>query len=156
MKKTKIILSDNSGFSLIEIMVVVTIMGILALAVAVNVIDFVGDAKVNTAKTDISSIETALGLFKLQNGFYPSTEQGLEALVEKPTTGEIPSKWKEGGYLKDLKNDPWGNPYVYLCPGVNGPFDLESYGQDGEDGGDGDDADIENWSMNDPANDDQQ
>lgn len=140
-------LSSEKGFTLIEIMVVVIILTILAVFLVPNVLDRPHQARVAKAKTDIRAIETALGLYKLDNGSFPSTEQGLAALVTKPTTGNIPSNWKEGGYLKSMPKDPWGNEYVYVCPGVNGDFDLKSYGADGADGGEGKDADIENWNL---------
>ena len=97
----------------------------------------------------IKNFETALKLFKLDNGFYPSTEQGLEALVKKPTTGRIPQNWREGGYLEGGKVplDPWGHPYIYICPGLHGDFDIISYGRDGVEGGTGPDADIKSWEI---------
>jgi general secretion pathway protein G len=100
-----------------------------------------------SAATQIRSFEEALGIFKLDNGFYPSTEQGLEALVVKPTIGRIPSRYKEGGYIKKIPLDPWGEAYLYLSPGAHGDFDLFSYGPDGESGGEGENADIANWNL---------
>jgi general secretion pathway protein G len=98
---------------------------------------------------DIATLETALKLYKLDNGRYPSSEQGLQALVEAPTVGVLPRKWREGGYLEKAKvpNDPWGSEYVYICPGLHGDFDLMSYGADGQPGGEGDDEDINNWEL---------
>jgi len=97
----------------------------------------------------IKNLETALKLYKLDNGFYPDTQQGLDALIEKPTSGQIPKKYREGGYLeqKKIPPDPWGNPYIYVCPGLHGDFDIISYGADGKEGGEGKDADIKSWDM---------
>jgi general secretion pathway protein G len=146
MKRMKLKLGGgDAGFTLIEIMVVVVILGILAAVVVPIVLDRPQKAKVERTKLDIQSIETALGLFKLDNGFYPSTEQGLEALVNEPTSGRIPKNWKEGGYLKSRPLDPWGNPYAYLSPGSHGPFDIISYGADEVEGGEDYDKDITNW-----------
>ncbi|MBW2057670.1 MAG: type II secretion system major pseudopilin GspG [Deltaproteobacteria bacterium] len=135
------------GFTLIEIMVVVVILGILAAIIIPKISGRPEQARRTKAIMDIKSIETALALFQMDNGFYPSTEQGLEALVEKPTTGRIPNNYKEGGYLKRVPLDPWKNPYVYICPGVHGEYDLSSYGNDGEEGGEGKYADINNWEL---------
>ena len=136
------------GFTLIEIMVVVVILGILAAIVVPRFLDRPDQAKVTKAKVDMKGLEEALGMFKLDNGFYPSTEQGLDALVEKPDTGRIPNKFPEGGYLKKVPLDPWDNPYIYLSPGLhNKDFDLISYGADGEPGGEGFDADINSWEL---------
>jgi general secretion pathway protein G len=137
----------QGGFTLIEILVVVVILGILASIIIPKIMTRPEEAKRIKAKMDIKAIETALNLYRLDNDVYPSTEQGLEALVAKPTTGVIPRNWKEDGYLDKVPKDPWGNPYVYLSPGVNKEFDLESYGTDGVDGGEGKDADIENWDL---------
>ncbi|MBN1958466.1 MAG: type II secretion system major pseudopilin GspG [Desulfuromonadales bacterium] len=135
------------GFTLIEIMVVVVILGILAGIVVPRLLDEPEKARRTTAATQIRSFEEALGIFKLDNGFFPSTEQGLQALVEKPTIGRIPGRFKEGGYIKKIPLDPWGQPYLYLAPGAHGDYDLFSYGPDGESGGEGDDADIANWNL---------
>lgn len=136
------------GFTLIEIMVVVVILGILAAIVVPRFLDRPDQAKVTKARIDINGLEQALGMFKLDNGFYPSTEQGLAALVTIPETGRIPAKYAEGGYLKQVPLDPWNNSYVYISPGLhNKDFDLTSFGADGEPGGEGFDADINNWEL---------
>jgi len=142
-------MKDNKGFTLLEIIVVVFILSLLAAIVAPRIIGRTDDARIAEAKVQIKNFETALKLFKLDNGFYPSTEQGLEALLEKPTTGRIPQKYREGGYLEQrrIPLDPWGNPYVYISPGVYGDFDLLSLGADGKEGGEDKDADIKNWEM---------
>ena len=140
-------LRGSKGFTLIEIMVVVVILGILAGIVVPRLLDEPEKARRTTAATQIRSLEEALGMFKLDNGFYPSTEQGLQSLVNKPSVGRIPARFKEGGYIKKIPLDPWGQPYLYLSPGVHGDFDLFSYGPDGESGGEGDNADIANWNL---------
>jgi general secretion pathway protein G len=140
----------EQGFTLIEIMVVVIIMGILASYVAVRLTGQTEEARRTQAKTQIATLETALELYKLHNGSYPSTEQGLQALVEPPTVGKLPRKWQEGGYLEKgrVPKDPWGNDYIYLSPGLhNSEFDITSYADDGEPGGEGKDEDINNWDM---------
>ncbi|NOY14031.1 MAG: type II secretion system major pseudopilin GspG [Deltaproteobacteria bacterium] len=144
----RILKSGQRGFTLIEIMVVVVILGILAGLVIPRLLDEPEKARRTSAATQILSLEEALGMFKLDNGFYPSTEQGLQALVTKPTSGRIPSRYKAGGYIKKIPLDPWGQEYRYLSPGAHGDFDLFSYGPDGESGGEGDDADIANWQLN--------
>ena len=134
---------NNRGFTLIEIMVVVVILGVLAAIVVPRLLSRPDEAKVTKAKIDMKSIEESIGLFKLDNGFYPSTDQGLKALVEKPSTGRVPNKYAADGYLKKVPVDPWGNDYVYLSPGLHSHnFDLISYGADGQPGGEGFDADI--------------
>jgi general secretion pathway protein G len=137
------------GFTLIELMVVIVILGILAAIIAPRLVGRTDDARVTQAKIQIKNFETALKLFKMDNGFYPSTEQGLEALIRKPTIGRIPKNYREGGYLekKKLTPDPWGNPYIYISPGANGDYDIISYGADGKPGGEGYDADITNWDL---------
>ncbi len=140
--------SDQTGFTLIEIMVVVVILGILAAIVVPRFLDKPDEARVTRAAADVEAIEQALAMFKLDNGYYPSTEQGLEALVAKPDTGRIPKKYPERGYLKNVPVDPWENRYVYLSPGVHDDIDIISYGADGEPGGDGSNADIESWKFN--------
>ncbi|MCK4503944.1 MAG: type II secretion system major pseudopilin GspG [Desulfuromonadales bacterium] len=143
----KILKQNQRGFTLIEIMVVVVILGILAAIVVPRLLDEPEKARRISAATQIRSFEEALGIFKLENGFYPSTEQGLKALVTKPNVGRVPSKYKAGGYIRKIPLDPWGQPYLYLYPGVHGELDLFSYGPDGETGGEGDDADVANWNL---------
>jgi general secretion pathway protein G len=139
---------NERGFTLIEIMVVVVILGILAAIIVPRLLSRPDEAKVTKAKVDIKGLEEALGLFKLDNGFYPSTEQGLKALVSKPESGRIPTKFPDGGYLKRLPVDPWDNPYLYLSPGQQKrDFDLISYGADGQPGGEKFDADINSWEL---------
>ena len=137
------------GFTLLEIIVVVFILALLAAFVAPRIMGRTDDAKIAAAKLQIKSFETALKLFKLDSGFYPGTEQGLEALINKPTTGNIPNNYRENGYLeqKKIPLDPWGNVYVYVSPGIHGDFDIMSLGADGKEGGEGKDADIKNWDM---------
>lgn len=135
----------QNGFTLIEIMVVVIILGILAAIVAPNVIGRVGDAQISAAKQDLRGIENALNLYRLDNFSYPSSEQGLEALSSKPADPSI-RNWK-GPYLQRLPKDPWGNPYLYLNPGNNGEIDIYTLGRDGRPGGEGEDADIGNWEI---------
>lgn len=136
------------GFTLIEIMVVVVILGILAAVIVPRFLSRPDEAKVTKAKVDMKSIEASLGLFKLDNGFFPSTEQGLKALVSKPETGRIPTKFSSDGYLKKVPVDPWSKAYVYISPGVHSrDFDLISHGADGEPGGEEFDADINSWEL---------
>ncbi len=132
------------GFTLIEIMVVVIIIGILAAIVAPNVIGRVDDAQITKVNAEISNIGSALKFYRLDNFAYPSTEQGLQALVTRPNDPNV-KNWKPGGYLDRLPDDPWGNPYQYLHPGNNGEFDIYTLGRDGRPGGEGADADIGNW-----------
>ena len=134
----------QAGFTLIEIMVVIVILGILAALVAPNVIRRIDDANVVKAKQDIRAYETALNLYRMDNFKYPTTDQGLKALVEKPA--DVPN-WKVGGYLQGLRKDPWGHDYVFLSPGTRGEFDLYTLGADGQPGGEGNDADIGNWNI---------
>ncbi|MDA8412349.1 MAG: type II secretion system major pseudopilin GspG [Desulfobacteraceae bacterium] len=140
-------LSNRGGFTLIEIMVVIVILAMLAAIVGPKLMGRTDDAKVADARVQIKNIETALKLYKLDNGSYPSTEQGLGALVTKPTVGVIPNNYKDGGYLesKKMPKDPWGNDYLYISPGEHGDYDLFSYGADGAKGGEGKNADISNW-----------
>lgn len=139
----------NRGFTLLEIIVVVFILSLLAAIVAPRLMGRTDDARIAEAKVQIRNFETALKLFKLDNGYYPSTEQGLEALTERPATGKSAPNYREGGYLeqKKIPLDPWGNPYVYVSPGLRGDFDLMSWGGDGIEGGEGKDKDIANWDM---------
>ncbi len=142
-------LSGEDGFTLIELMVVVIILGILAGLVVPRIMERPGEAKQTKAKLQIQSLETALKLYKLDSGRYPDTEQGLEALVQIPESGVIPNKWREGGYLEKgrLPLDPWGNAFVYLSPGAHGDSDIISYGADGVPGGEGEDRDINSWEV---------
>lgn len=141
--------AERSGFTLLEIIVVVFILSLLAAIVAPKIIGRTDDARIAEAKVQIRNLETALKLFKMDNGFYPDTQQGLQVLVEKPSAGQIPLNYKEGGYLeqKKIPLDPWGNAYVYISPGLNGDYDLMSYGADGKEGGEGNNADIKSWDM---------
>ncbi|MYM90257.1 type II secretion system major pseudopilin GspG [Rugamonas sp. FT82W] len=133
------------GFTLIEIMVVVVIMGVLAALVVPKLLSRTGESKVAAAKVDIATVMQALKLYKLDNQRYPTTEQGLQALLTKPTAGPAANGWKSGGYLEKMPKDPWGNPYQFLSPGIKGEVDVFSYGADGAPGGTGDDADIGSW-----------
>ena len=153
------ILRGERGFTFIEIMVVVAILAILAALVVPRIMGRTDDAKRTAAKVQIRNIEGALQLYKLDNGVYPTTEQGLKSLVEKPSVGVIPKKWKLGGYLPKLPEDPWGNPYKYLSPtqstglspgqssSLKGEYEVISLGTDGEVGGQGINADITNWNL---------
>lgn len=135
----------QSGFSLIEILVVLVILGLLVSIVAPNVLNRADDARLQKAEADFKSIATALKIYRLDNFSYPATEQGLAALVEKPTLPPEPRNWKSGGYLDEIPLDPWGRPYLYLTPGEHGAFDLYSYGADGVPGGEGQNLDLGNW-----------
>jgi len=141
--------ADRRGFTLIEIMVVMVILGILAGLIIPRIMGRPEEARRTKARIQIESIETALKLYKLDNGSYPTTEQGLQALVEPPSVGKLASSWREGGYLEKgrVPKDPWDSEYVYLCPGIHGDLDLVSYGADGETGGEGKDMDINNWEL---------
>lgn len=149
----KIRIAEEEGFSLIELMVVIVILGLLAGLVAPRVMDRIHDGKVAKAQTDIASMSTALKLYKVDNGAYPSTEQGLQALVEAPAVPPVPRRYRENGYLEQTKvpRDPWGNDYLYLCPGAHGDFDIVSYGPDGLPGGDSKNRDIANWEADESA-----
>jgi general secretion pathway protein G len=133
------------GFTLVEIMVVVVIIGILGMLVVPKLLGRTGEARVTAARTDISTLMQALKLYKLDNQRYPTTEQGLQALVQKPTTGPAANGWKEGGYVEKLPKDPWGNNYQYLSPGLHGEIDVFSLGADGQPGGAGEDTDVGSW-----------
>ena len=138
-----------SGFTLIEIMVVVVIIGLLAAVIVPTVVSKVDEAKVNKAKADIQSLETALTMYRLDNSKYPTSDQGLTALVTQPTDPSI-KHWRTGGYLSRVSKDPWGNDYQYVIPGSHGrEYDLFSLGADGAPGGEGIDADIGNWNIGD-------
>lgn len=138
---------QQAGFTLIEIMVVVVILGILAAVVVPKIMDKPDEARVTKAKQDIRVLESSLSLYKLDNFNYPSTQQGLEALVAKPSGDPEPKNYKPGGYIQSLPKDPWGNAYQYLSPGSKGEIDIFSYGRDGKPGGEGMDADIGNWDL---------
>ena len=131
------------GFTLIELMVVLVIIGLLAALIVPNVLDRADDARVTAARTDVGNLMQALKLYRLDNQRYPTGEQGLQALVTKPSTGPIPSNWKP--YLEKLPTDPWSHPYQYVNPGVKGDVDVFSFGADGQSGGEGKDADIGSW-----------
>lgn len=135
------------GFTLIEVMVVVVILGVLAAVVVPRVMDRPDQARVVKARQDLRLLETALGLYKLDNFRYPSTDQGLEALARKPVTPPLPAHWKAGGYVDRVPTDPWGRAYLYLSPGAHGDVDLWSLGADGQPGGEGVNADIGNWAL---------
>lgn len=137
----------QKGFTLIEIMVVIVIIGILAALIVPKIMSRPDDARIVAAKQDIGSIMQALKLYKLDNHAYPTTEQGLQALVQKTSTPPIPPNWKDGGYLEHLPVDPWGKPYQYLSPGLHGKVDVFSFGADGAPGGEGNDADIGSWNL---------
>lgn len=141
--------NNRKGFTLIEIMVVIVILAALAALIGPKIIGRSDDAKLTDAKLQIRNLETALKLYKLDNGSYPSTEQGMQALITKPTVGQIPAKYRAEGYLesKSLPKDPWGNPFVYLAPGEHGDYDICSFGADGVKGGDDKGADICNWNI---------
>ncbi|SIS95499.1 general secretion pathway protein G [Roseivivax lentus] len=139
--------SRDSGFSLLELMVVVVIMSILALVIVPRVIDRPDQARIARVQSDLAVLQNALNLYKLDNLQYPTTEQGLTALVERPTRPPEPQNWAAGGYIDRLPSDPWGGAYQYLSPGVHGDFDVFSYGADGRTGGDGADADLGTWSF---------
>jgi general secretion pathway protein G len=136
---------SRAGFTLLEIMVVIVILGLLAALVVPKLIGRTEEAKQTQTRLQIKNIEQALQLFKLDNGFYPGTEQGIEALVRIPETGRIPKNYRKGGYLDRVPKDPWGNSYVYVSPGTNGDYDITSYGADEAPGGEGEDADINSW-----------
>lgn len=135
------------GFTLIEVMIVIVILGILAALIVPKIIGRPDEARVIAAKQDISSLLQALKLYRLDNQRYPTTDQSLRALVGKPTTPPIPPNWKNGGYIERLPKDPWGNDYRYLNPGTHGEIDVYSVGADGEPGGEGIDADIGSWAL---------
>ena len=141
----------NKGFTLLELLVVIVILGILGTYVGTRIMGKPEEARQTQAKIQIQALENALNMYRLDNGEYPSTEQGLRALVEKPAVGNIPKTWREGGYLEKSRvpQDPWKNDYAYLYPGIRNAnsFDLFSYGSDNQPGGEGKDADIGNWEV---------
>jgi general secretion pathway protein G len=139
---------SNRGFTLIELMVVIVILGILATFLIPKIMSRPDEARIIKAKNDMKAIESALKLYKLDNGFYPTTEQGLEALIKKPETEPVPQNWKSGGYLdsNSAPVDPWGHPYIYRSPGEDGrDYEIISYGADGKEGGEGINADIKSY-----------
>ena len=135
------------GFTLLEVMVVVVILGILAALIVPKLISRPDEARIIAAKQDIASLLQALKLYRLDNQRYPTSEQGLQALVVKPDSDPLPPNWKSGGYIERLPRDPWGNPYQYLNPGIHGEIDVFSFGADGAPGGEGNDADVGSWSL---------
>ena len=137
----------QGGFTLIEVMVVVVILGILAAFVVPNIMGEPDKARILKAKSDIRSIENALDMYRLDNHRYPTTDQGLEALAERPDTGPEPADYKQGGYMDRIPEDPWGNDYRYLQPGEHGEVDIWTLGADGESGGEDVNADIGNWNL---------
>ena len=139
--------ANQSGFTLIEIMVVIVILGVLAALVIPKVMSRPDEARVMAARQDIATLSQALKLYRLDNKRYPTAEQGLAALVAKPELPPVPDGWKAGGYVERLPADPWGKPYQYLKPGLRGEIDVFSYGADGSPGGDGTDADIGSWAI---------
>ena len=139
--------SFDRGFSLIELMVAVVILSILAVVIVPRVIDRPDQARIARARSDIASLSAGLNLYRLDNAVYPTTDQGLRALVQKPLSQPVPTNWASGGYIDRIPRDPWGNEYQYLSPGVRGSFDLFSYGADGRPGGTGIDADVGNWQI---------
>jgi general secretion pathway protein G len=143
----KNLLRGQKGFTLIEIMVVVVILGILAGIVVPRLLDRPEEARRTQAAVQIKSLQEALALYRLDNGFYPSTEQGLRALVTRPDTGRIPNRYRDGGYISRIPLDPWGSEYVYLSPGIHDEIDIISYGADRQPGGEGRDADINSWEL---------
>ncbi len=136
----------RAGFTLIEIMVVVVIMGVLAALLVPRLMGRTDDARILAAKQDIATLMQALKLYRLDNQRYPTTEQGLQALIARPTNGPQAANWKTGGYIDRLNKDPWGNPYQYASPGTRSDVDIFSYGADGQPGGSGNDADIGSWA----------
>jgi general secretion pathway protein G len=148
-KVKKKVSNVQSGFTLIELMVVMFILATIMVMVVPKFMDEPKKAQRVKAQVTISALETALKTYYLDNGFYPTTDQGLEALVAEPTTDPVPQKWRKGGYLEKGKvpEDPWGNEYIYLSPGLHGDFDIISYGQDKVEGGEEWDEDIESWNL---------
>ncbi|MDL1973813.1 MAG: type II secretion system major pseudopilin GspG [Deltaproteobacteria bacterium] len=142
-------ITNSRGFTLIELMAVIIILGILAGLIIPRIMGSPEEARRIKATLQMESIETALKMYRLDNGVYPSTEQGLQALVEPPSVGILAKRWREGGYLEKgrIPKDPWKNEFVYLCPGINSDYDLSSYGPDDQEGGEGINADINNWDL---------
>lgn len=146
-RKRKMRLAQAAGFTLIELMVVIVILGILAGLVIPRITEKPEEARRVKAELQIQELSSALKEFKIDNGFYPSTEQGLQALVEKPAVGKTPRNYPSNGYMDKIPKDPWGNDYVYISPGEHGDFDIISYGADGEEGGEGNNADVKSWEI---------
>lgn len=149
MNTKRLLIKNVRGFTLIELMVVIIILGILAMYVAPKIMGRPDEARQVKARLDMASLETAIKLYRLDNGMYPGTEQGLQALVAQPETGTLAKKWRKGGYLEKnrVPKDPWGNEYIYLCPGVNDDYDIISYGADGVSGGEDKNKDINSWEI---------
>ncbi|MCX8518974.1 MAG: type II secretion system major pseudopilin GspG [Methylophilaceae bacterium] len=145
--KSQYNLTQQQGFTLIELMIVIVIMGILASLIVPKIMGRPDEARIIAAKQDIASIMQVLKLYKLDNQSVPTTEQGLQALVTKPTLSPVPNNWKSPGYLDKLPKDPWGQPYQYLAPGLHGEIDVFSLGADASPGGEGNDADIGSWEL---------
>jgi general secretion pathway protein G len=143
LRLSRLRLAANRGFTLIELMVVLVIIGLLAALIVPNVLDRADDARLTAARTDVSNVMQSLKLYRLDNQRYPTGEQGLQALVTKPTASPVPQNWRP--YLEKLPQDPWGQPYKYLNPGLKGEVDVFSLGADGKEGGEGKDADIGSW-----------
>lgn len=139
--------NKQRGFTLIEVMIVVVILGVLAAYIVPKIMGRPDEARIVAAKQGIASITQALKMYRLDNLRYPTTEQGLQALVQRPSIAPAPSNWKGNGYLERLPNDPWGQPYQYLQPGLHGEIDVMSLGADGAPGGEGNDADIGSWEL---------
>jgi general secretion pathway protein G len=140
---------SKHGFTLIELLVVILILGLLAGIIGPRLFGHTDEAKITKARIQIENLSTALKMYKLDTGTFPTTEQGLEALVSAPQGGDAPKKWREGGYLEKsiIPKDPWGYDYIYLCPGAHGDFDITSYGADGTAGGEGINKDINSWEI---------
>ena len=145
--KSQYNLTQQQGFTLIELMIVIVIMGVLASLIVPKIMGRPDEARIIAAKQDIASIMQVLKLYKLDNQSVPTTEQGLQALVTKPTLLPVPNNWKSPGYLDKLPKDPWGQPYQYLAPGLHGEIDVFSLGADASTGGEGNDADIGSWEL---------
>ena len=145
--KSQYNLTQQQGFTLIELMIVIVIMGVLASLIVPKIMGRPDEARIIAAKQDIASIMQVLKLYKLDNQSVPTTEQGLQALVTKPTLSPVPNNWKSPGYLDKLPKDPWGQPYQYLAPGLHGEIDVFSLGADASTGGEGNDADIGSWEL---------
>ena len=148
-KKMTPCLASAKGFTLIELLVVILILGLLAGIIGPRLFGHTDEAKQTKARVQIENLSTALKMYKIDNARFPTTEQGLEALVIQPQSGNIPKKWKKGGYLakKQIPQDPWGNDYIYLSPGVHDDFDITSYGADGAPGGEDVNKDINSWEI---------